>query len=448
MDNIYAVIFVNNDIEQGMATVESIRAFNDIEGLSVIVVDNTNGARLSGWAKQQQDITYVYMDGKPHKFSELYNSIISELNIDGDMLLIDEGMAITPNCLKSMKLTLDSDDHIGAVGGVSNGFAGKQNRADLNSYEKTIDSALSYSGEGAKKRSLNLDASAILWKKETIKTLGEMDEKIDDKRTAMFDYCIRAILANWKLVINPECLWWDIQLGHRLEGQYLQVDKLEKKWGMHYFNWTPNYSLVDMIDKEKWEEFSVLEVGCDCGATLLEIENSFPNAKAYGSELNPNAVKVAMHVANVVVDNIENQNLLFPGETFNYIIFGDVLEHLRDPQATVDYCRTLLKDNGCIIACIPNLMHVSVMRELLNGRFEYTEMGLLDRTHVHFFTYYEIINMFQKAGYEVEIVSSRGVALSEADNAFIENLLALSTATEKFMYETFQYIIRARIKDK
>lgn len=447
MNNISVIIFVNKDINQGIATVESIRAFNGISGLNVYVIDNTEGGKLSKWAKNQQDITYIYIDDGPQIFSKIYNSVMLELGIEGDILLVDEGMLITPHCLETMQMILHSEEGIGAVGGMSNGFGGSQARTDLDSYNNAIDIALSKEIVDKKRRTLNLDSAAVLWKRETLNLLGPMDESIENKRTAMLDYCIQATLADWKLMISTECLWWDIRKDRCLEYNNLQTEKLEEKWGMHYFNWIPNTSLINMIDREQQEKFSVLEVGCDCGATLLEVKNSFPQADIYGSELNPNAVKVAAHIAKVLIDNIEEQKLNFNGVKFDYIMFGDVLEHLKNPQATVQFCRTILKENGCIISCIPNLMHVSVMKDLLNGKFEYTETGLLDKTHIHFFTYYEIVKMFQKAGYEIELVGSRGMPLSLDDESFIEKLVGLSTETEKFMYETFQYVVRVRIKN-
>ncbi|MST58846.1 bifunctional glycosyltransferase/class I SAM-dependent methyltransferase [Waltera intestinalis] len=447
MGNVSAIIFVNEDISQGIATIDSIRTFNDIDDLSVIVVDNTDGGKLFQWAQEQLDITYIYMDEGPQTFSEIFNGVMSEVKIDSDVLLIDEGMTIVPQCLSTMKAILDSESDIGAVGGVSNGFCGCQNRAELASYSNAINMALSMEALRKRKRTLNLDSAAILWKRETIRALGKMDEDIGDRRTSMLDYCIRATLTDWKLMICPECLWWDVQKGCRAERETLQIQKLEKKWKMHYFNWLPNYCLIDLIDREDWENFNVLEVGCDCGATLLEIKNIFPNVNTYGSELNPNAAKVAMHVTTIQINNIEEQTLNFEQTKFDYIIFGDVLEHLRDPQAVIEFCRKILKEDGCIIACIPNIMHISVMKELLNGRFEYTETGLLDKTHVHFFTYFEIEKMFQQAGYEMEVVSSKGISLSANDEILMEALLDLSTETQRFMYETFQYIVRAR-KDK
>ena len=87
-----------------------------------------------------------------------------------------------------------------------------------------------------------------------------------------------------------------------------------------------------------------MEIGCDCVSTLLEIRNAFPNTNIYGNELNPNSAHTTSHFATVTVNNIENYNLPYPPNMFDYIIFGDVLEHLYNPYKTVEYCKTLLKE--------------------------------------------------------------------------------------------------------
>lgn len=162
--------------------------------------------------------------------------------------------------------------------------------------------------------------------------------------------------------------------------------------------------------------------------------------------LNAQAAEVASHIANVQVNNIEEQNLVWDTK-FDYIIFGDVLEHLRDPLKTVLYCKSMLKKGGCIIASIPNVMHISVVENLLHGDFTYTETGLLDKTHVHLFTYNEIVRMFQTSGYSVDDVRSVGYPLAKKQTELIDCLLSIDNSAERFMYETFQYVVRAKIEE-
>ena len=106
-----------------------------------------------------------------------------------------------------------------------------------------------------------------------------------------------------------------------------------------------------------------------------------------------------------------------------------------------------MREGGCIIASIPNVMHISVMEQLLQGNFTYSEWGLLDKTHIHMFTYNEIIRIFHEAGYEIEMMTTTKQQVSDKQERLIDNILSLGYGAERFMYEAFQYIVRARKKD-
>ena len=133
---------------------------------------------------------------------------------------------------------------------------------------------------------------------------------------------------------------------------------------------------------------------------------------------------------------------------FDYIIFGDVLEHLHDPLRTIRYCRRFLKSGGCIIASIPNVMHISVMQKLLNGDFTYTDDGLLDKTHIHLFTLNEIVKMFQAGGYAIREMEAIGLPVSDAQNEVIDKLLRCGGKAGRQMYEAFQYVVCAQKEEQ
>ena len=275
--------------------------------------------------------------------------------------------------------------------------------------------------------------------------IGGFDAQIPSESGTILDYCFRLWKNDLKCCYTDDVFFWKIPVdgGYNTEEDLLH---LEHKWGMHYFNFNPNYNLPAMIRRERDEEFNVIEIGCDCGATLLEIQNRYPNAHIYGSELNPAAADIAGCFASVSVGNIEDYDLPFEQGFFDYIIFGDVLEHLRNPQKTVEYCARMLKPGGCIISSIPNVMHVSVMAELLNGDFHYEETGLLDKTHIHLFTGREIVRMYQQAGFTVEEMRTVILPLPEDLERLIDRLMELSSPeVDRVMYQTFQYISLARL---
>ena len=131
-----------------------------------------------------------------------------------------------------------------------------------------------------------------------------------------------------------------------------------------------NISLDDIEEYLRKSDLNILEVGCACGGTLLEINNINKTANIYGIEINSNSAKLAKNFANVSSANIEDSNLPYKQGFFDYIIFGDVLEHLYNPQKVLENIKPYLKEDGKIIASIPNIQHWSIIEELLKKEFK------------------------------------------------------------------------------
>jgi O-antigen biosynthesis protein len=105
---------------------------------------------------------------------------------------------------------------------------------------------------------------------------------------------------------------------------------------------------------------------------------------------------------------------------FDYIIFADVLEHLYDPWKALSSVRNFLKDDGRVLISIPNVSHNSIIIDLINNKFEYREIGLLDNTHIRFFTHTSLLDMVHKAGFSVDKVldAHNAVENTEFKNSF------------------------------
>lgn len=114
-------------------------------------------------------------------------------------------------------------------------------------------------------------------------------------------------------------------------------------------------------------------------------------------EINPNMADLGRPYAEkMIVTDIETfswVNEIDPD--FDYIIFSDVLEHLRNPQQVIQKAVKFLKKDGFILSSIPNIGHNSILMSLRNGEFKYTETGLLDNTHIYFMTRNSITNIFE-----------------------------------------------------
>lgn len=150
---------------------------------------------------------------------------------------------------------------------------------------------------------------------------------------------------------------------------------------------------------------SVLEVGCGDGATgALALKHGRAGRYA-GIELFEGAARIARgRLSEVVTANVETLELPWHTASFDALILSEVLEHLIDPWATLAKLARVVRPGGLVLASSPNIAHWRVVRELLLGRFELTDRGVFDRTHMRWFTPGTFAEMFERAGFHVETV--------------------------------------------
>lgn len=211
-----------------------------------------------------------------------------------------------------------------------------------------------------------------------------------------------------------------------------------------------NRNLIEFFkEKNKKEEFTLLEVGCNAGHNLKALYEIYPKAEYHGVDILPEAIqqarkyfpKGAFHTFN-----IEDPPFYFNNRQYDYILCPDVLEHLENPKEILKYLKTILKPNGYIFANIPNLMHWTIMANLLIlGDFTYTEMGLLDYDHKHLFTLNEIEKLFEESDFIIDKTISIKVGdIPEDYKSFFNSLANASNGNVDInQYETFTYMLMA-----
>lgn len=153
--------------------------------------------------------------------------------------------------------------------------------------------------------------------------------------------------------------------------------------------------MVELIGGTK----RVLDVGCATGYLAQALVER--GCTVSGVELDEAAAEGARpHLERLVLGDLETMDLAeaFGDDRFDVVVFGDVLEHLRDPLPVLRQAKALLADRGSVVASIPNIAHGSVRLALLAGRFDYQDLGLLDSTHVRFFTRSSVEDLFREAG--------------------------------------------------
>ncbi len=156
---------------------------------------------------------------------------------------------------------------------------------------------------------------------------------------------------------------------------------------------------------------AILELGCGSGATgALALRNG--KAGNYiGIELfAPVAFQAQSVLTTVHTGDIETMGLPYEPETFDVLICSEVLEHLRDPQAVLGRLVKLLKADGIFCASVPNLANWRILFDLICGEFQYTESGLMDRTHLRWFTPKSFRRLCESSGICVDSIGPMGRA--------------------------------------
>ena len=156
---------------------------------------------------------------------------------------------------------------------------------------------------------------------------------------------------------------------------------------------------------------SVLEIGCGTGATLEWLKTSGRCKFTTGIELIASqADRAAQVVDRVIQGSIETIDLASWTECFDLILCLDVLEHLNDPWEIIERLGHLLKPNGRLVASIPNIRHISVLVPLIfRGEWTYRERGILDKTHLRFFTKKSAIHLMTCGGLTMTYVKELGL---------------------------------------
>jgi SAM-dependent methyltransferase len=167
-----------------------------------------------------------------------------------------------------------------------------------------------------------------------------------------------------------------------------------------YFEW----ARPEMLPFMPPECRRVLDVGCGTGA-FGQLLKQTRDIEIWGLE----PVKSAATKASARIDRVINgpfgPETELPEGTFDCIIFNDVLEHMVAPEQALRYAKVLLSQGGSIVASIPNVRYFKVLWELVfHAQWEYEDQGVLDKTHLRFFTKSSILKMFQSEGYSLQSI--------------------------------------------
>ncbi len=457
------VILSYHNLDYTKKCLESIRMTCVPGSYEIIVIDNGSEDEVVSYLKKQPDIKLI-LNHENIGFPAGCNQGIREAAEGNDIFLLNNDTVMLPNSLYCLRMALYSDESVGSVGSMGSRVPNDQQEPGMDTLELCINHALKNNipNAGGYEDKIWLVGFALLIRHDVQKKVGILDERFTPGCFEDNDYCYRILEAGYRNVLCHNCLivhygGKGFDLKHD-RSDYVDIcslnySKINEKWGFdteyYVHKRTDLISFIEEDHPDHNDEFSVLDCGCGMGANLLYIKYLYPNSRVYGIELMEKPVRLAKKICNILQGNIEQTDISL-GEQMDYILFGDVIEHLVDPYKVLSKCHNILKEDGQIIASIPNIMHYSVLIPLLKGHFVFEKEGIRDYTHLHNWTYENINSLFEVNNYCVEELKYTMAVdgdwnewISEQDQEWFIPLVKREETAPELQFKVYQYLVRA-----
>lgn len=214
-------------------------------------------------------------------------------------------------------------------------------------------------------------------------------------------------------------------------------------------------SRVMVLDAIGREPQRILELGPSAGLMTAVLHEW--GHRVTGVEIDPDAAELASAFADDVVvgdlDSVDSDGRFlldrFAGADFDTLIAADVLEHVRRPADTLERALRCVKPDGRIFLSIPNVAHADIRLSLVDGRFDYTENGLMDRTHIQMFTLRSLVEMIRSVGLAPVTIDRTVVPIGDTELGVDRDLLEFGRRVfaDDPEAETYQWIVTCRRAD-
>jgi GT2 family glycosyltransferase len=450
------IILTYNNIVYNHICIDSIRKYTKQDTYEIIVVDNNSTDGTRDWLKEQKDIVVILNDENVG-FPKGCNIGIEHSQSENDIMFLNNDTVVTPRWLDNLKTCLYSNDKVGATGSITNSCSNYQAVQVPYSYINDMipfAEANNVTNPEKWEEKTRLVAFCMLVKREVINKIGSFDERFSPGNFEDDDLCMRIIEAGYKMMLCNDSFIHhfgssSFNKDYNVFNNVLTINrqKLVEKWGFNSnVASTLKFDIIDRINEPREKEINILEFDCELGATLLKLKYMYPNAKIFGIETNNCVAKLSEKILELMVDDFEeNYSMNFKDDKtdfFDYIILGNRLQQSKDPWALLNKVKKFLKPGGYVIATIPNLMHYSVIKELLRGKFMYNENSILNRNNNKFYTLSDISNIFQECGYINQFIFHYYNEISAEDDKLLNNICSVVGEEMKGHFISYMYVAK------
>lgn len=453
------VLVTYNQLEMTKLCVESIRSNTPAGTYEIIVVDNLSCDGTREWLVEQEDLL-VLLNEENKGFPAACNQGAQMAGEGNDIFLLNNDTIVMKNSIYNLRMALYENERNGAVGAFSNKAGAKQTISEqfgtLEEYGAYARRNNAYSPE-RHERCMRLIGFALMSKYDVWRQVSGLDERYGLGNFEDDDFCMKLLAEGYQLFRCPDSFIYHFggmsfgsQKREKKE-QYQELlqtnrTKFEEKWNVKW----PDFSharteLFSYIERDRQESFSVLEIGCGRGATLIELGNTFPGADCYGMESEKEDALFASRYLPVKYQEAGLEENPFPF-SFDYVVMANCLEQQYDTEQTLCTLREWLAEGGCLLCSFYNVMHISVVMKLLQGNFSYSEEGILEKKNIRLFSQKNIMDLMERCGFEVLKMGADYRELDGEERRWITRLGQLDASVPEQELSIYQYRVLLRKK--
>ncbi|WP_339817929.1 glycosyltransferase [Paenibacillus sp. FSL R7-0216] len=414
------------DVEYTKALVDSLRRYTLRGSYQLIIVEHGNSTSARNWLIEQVDILTLFHEETLTQ-AQAWNIGFNAATGD-NVLFLHSDVLVTENWLSYMVQSLYQDEDIAGVGPVTNFAEGEQ---QIPVQFMSIEELLSFARENSRRiqqsQKLTLSDFCMLFKREVVEQIGPFQEQLSGMALGI-DYSLRIIQSGHKLLLNKHVFLY--HYGEKDNDLISNSREFRKIWRFEIIDTQECINLLPFLPDSYESPLRILHIGSGCGATLLSLKHSYPQAELFGVECNKKAASINIEFDKSTKSTIEEHQ--FEEDTFDYILISTV----KDPMETLSVCANLLHAGGQIILDFPNDNHFSTIQRMLKNE------PVLSRG-TSGFNLHEMSRIFEEAGFDELHIDYLKKEMTSSDLQFTRGLRSLVDHELPEHFDVTNFIIRA-----